>query len=178
MAPHYRHRRAGSPSADTGNFSDVTLPDVARTDGSHELDTPPWLRVDATIMATARAIREAYDERLSAIGLNLSQASLLAFVAEFGSHSQSGLAARLNLVRAATGQLVDALEQRGLVERAADPEDRRVWLVDITPAGRAVAAHVSEIDQALRARLRQGISKADRQHLARLLLQLEANLAG
>ena len=117
------------------------------------------------------------DRELGAVGLNLSQAGLLAFVAEFGAHTQSALAARLRLGRAATGQLVDALEQRGLVERTADPDDRRVWLVHITAEGKAVAQQVADIDEALRARMRRGISKAERQQLARLLLQLEANLA-
>ena len=27
---------------------------------SHELDAPPWLRVESTLMATANAIRDAY----------------------------------------------------------------------------------------------------------------------
>ena len=55
---------------------------------SHELDSPPWLRVESTIMATARAIRQAYDARFRDLGLNLSEASLLAFVAEAGPFTQ------------------------------------------------------------------------------------------
>ena len=33
---------------------------------------------------------------------------------------------------------LDELQQRGYIERRPDPDDRRVRLLDITPAGRAV----------------------------------------
>jgi hypothetical protein len=34
--------------------------------GTHELDAPPWQRVETTLMATARLIRDAYDARFAA----------------------------------------------------------------------------------------------------------------
>jgi DNA-binding MarR family transcriptional regulator len=147
------------------------------TDVAHELDAPPWLRVDATLMATARAIRHAYDDALASVGLTLSQASLLSFVVESGPLAQTRLAERLGLGRAATGALVDALVAKELVMRSPDREDRRVWLVTATEAGRSVAGEVAGIDTMLRSRLRRGISKAERQQLASLLLRLQSNLA-
>jgi len=150
--------------------------DAAANDGGHELDASPWLRVEATLMSTARAIRQAYDRRLSPLGLNLSQASLLAFVAEFGPHPQARLAARLGLGRAATGTVVDQLEARGLVTRVADAADRRVWQVGLTDAGRALAGEIAEVDVTLRDELRTGFSRADRLQLAGMLLRLQDNL--
>lgn len=146
--------------------------------GGHELDVSPWVRVDGTIMATARAIRHAYDRQLEPLGLNLSQASLLAFLAEFGAHTQSQLARRLNLGRAAAGTVVAQLEDRGLVTRGDDVADRRVRTVGLTAAGRATAEHVATVDVELRERLRAGFTRADRQLLAELLVRLQANLAG
>jgi DNA-binding MarR family transcriptional regulator len=144
---------------------------------SHELDAPPWLRVESTLMATARAIRTAYDRRFAGLGLNLSQASLLAFVADFGPETQTRLARRLGLGRAATGTLIDALERRSLVERRPDPDDRRVWLVAITEEGERTVDEITDIDRTLRNELRRGISKAERQQLAHTLLGIQANLA-
>ncbi len=144
---------------------------------SHELDAPPWLRVESTIMATARAIRQAYDQRFAGLDLNLSEASLLAFVEEFGPLTQTRLAERLGLGRAATGSLIDGLEQRGFVERQPDPEDRRVWLVTITGAGKDVVHEVNAIDEVLRRELRAGISRDERHQLAELLVRLGRNLA-
>ena len=143
----------------------------------HELDAPPWLRVESTIMATARAIRQAYDQRFADLGLNLSEASLLAFVEENGPLTQTRLAERLGLGRAATGSVIDSMEKRGWVERQPDPDDRRVWLVTITPAGKELVEEINARDRVFRSELRTGISREDRQHLAGVLVRLQDNLS-
>lgn len=143
----------------------------------HELDAPPWQRVESTLMWTARAIRRAYELRLARLDLNLTQASLLAFLFEAGPITQSRLASRLELGRAAAGLVIDALEERGLIERRASPDDRRAWLIGLRPEGLRVTKPIFEIDAALRSELRAGISRPERQELARLLLRLRSNLA-
>ena len=144
---------------------------------SHELDAPPWLRVESTIMATARAIRQSYDQRFSDLDLNLSEASVLAYVAEHGALSQTQIAKSLGLGRAATGALIDVLEDRDLVQRQTDPDDRRVWLVEITIAGKELLEEVYVRDQILRKQLRNGITRQERQQLAAVLVRLGNNLA-
>lgn len=143
---------------------------------SHELDSPPWLRVESTLMNTAAAIRHEYDHRFAELDLNLSQAMMLAYVAEFGAESQTRIADRLGVGRAAAGNIVDTLERRGCVERLPDPDDRRVWLVQATANGKALAGRIAEIDIVFRADLRKGISREERQQLASLLLRLQKNL--
>ncbi len=128
-------------------------------------------------MSVARAIRQAYDDRLAPLGLNLSQASSLAFLNEFGPHTQSQLASRLGLGRAATGTMVDQLEGRGMLQRLPDAADRRVWRLELTEVGAAAAREIAAVDVALRSRLREGFSRADRQQLAGMLLRLQRNLA-
>jgi DNA-binding MarR family transcriptional regulator len=145
--------------------------------GGHELDTAPWRRIDGTIIETAKRIRRVYDHLLSELGLTLPQASLLAYIEEGSPMTQVRLSERLGSGRAAVGSRIDALERRGVVERRPDPSDRRVWLVHITDAGRAVVIRINEIDQQLREQLRQGISRQERQQLAVLLLRLQSNLA-
>lgn len=144
---------------------------------AHELDAPPWKRVESTLMATARGIRRAYAFRFTELDLNLTQASLLAFLFESGPISQSRLAARLGMGRAAAGLVINALETRGLIERQADPQDRRAWLIALRPEGLKITAPIFEIDAVLRSQLRAGISRPERQQLAGLLLRLQGNLA-
>ncbi|WP_420451890.1 MarR family winged helix-turn-helix transcriptional regulator [Ilumatobacter sp.] len=143
---------------------------------NNELDAPPWLRVESTLMATARLLRDAFDARLAELGLNLTQASLLGYVDEFGSSTQKRLGDRLGIGRAAIGSVVDRLERLGLVERHPDPGDRRVWLVDVTDAGREIARRVTEIDEILRGELRHGIGREERQALSWVLTRLQVNL--
>ncbi len=144
---------------------------------NHELDAPPWSRVESTLMATARLVREAFDHRLAPLDLNLTQASLLGYVAEFGATTQTRLADHLGIGRAAIGTIVDQLQTRSLVERLPDPADRRVWLVEITQPGRRMADRVRQVDEVLRAELRRGIGREERQALAWVMTRLQQNLS-
>jgi len=149
---------------------------ASRATPRHELDAPPWQRVESTLMATSRGIRLAYDARFAGLDLNLTQASLLVFLEESGPMHQAELARRLGQGRAATGSTVDGLARRGLVGREADPADRRAWLVTITSRGQGLIEPIAQIDRVLRAELRLDISRSERQLLAKLLLRLQANL--
>ena len=144
---------------------------------THELDSPPWLRVESTLMSTARLLRVAFDARLAALDLNLTQASLLGYVAEFGATTQTDLADHLGIGRAQIGSVIDRLQARRLVERQPKPDDRRVWLVAITDEGLALADRVNEVDTVLRAELRRGIGREERQALAWVMTRLQQNLA-
>jgi DNA-binding MarR family transcriptional regulator len=144
----------------------------------HELDAPPWLRVESTLMSAARGIRRAYDFRLEELGLNLSEASLLAFTEESGPLMQADLAKQMGLGRAAMGSLIDVLETRGWVERRPKPGDRRVWLIAITPSGEQTARQITKIDERLRSELREGISRKERRELNQLLNRLRENVSG
>jgi DNA-binding MarR family transcriptional regulator len=143
---------------------------------AHELDAPPWLRVESTLMATANAIRSAYDNRLAPLGMTLSLASLLSYIADYGPINQTRAAEHLEQGRAVTGTQVDRLESLGFVERRPDPDDRRVWLLAITPTGTELAGSIAEVDRVLRTELRSGISRAERQALAGVLVRLQQNL--
>lgn len=126
-------------------------------------------------MTTSRAIRRAFDAGFEALDLNLTQALLLAYVARFGPMTQTQLADCVGIGRAAAGAIIDALHDRGAVRRDADPHDRRVWRVSVTPRGAELAAKVDEVDATLCAQLRAGIGRTERQQLVQLLLQLHAN---
>jgi DNA-binding MarR family transcriptional regulator len=57
------------------------------------------------------------------------------------------IAGRAGLTHQSVGEVVSELEQRGYIERVADPADRRARLVRLTPEGRRlVRAAVTAID--------------------------------
>lgn len=136
----------------------------------------PWRRVETTLMATAATMRYAYDASFAPLGLNLTQGSLLAYIVEFGPSTQTRIADHLGHGRAATGAAIDHLEQRGLVERLADPADRRVKLVQVTASGLEMSERVRELDLHLSKELRSGISRTERRALASVLNRLQLNL--
>jgi DNA-binding MarR family transcriptional regulator len=141
------------------------------------LAAPPRRTMESILMATSRAMRRAYDNRLAGLDLKLSEAFLLGHVHTHGPMTQTQLAEGLGIGRAATGSIVDALERKDLVERSADAGDRRVWLVATTERAGPVVDQLAAVDVALREELWTGISRAERRQLSEILLRLQGNLA-
>ncbi|WP_169985331.1 MarR family winged helix-turn-helix transcriptional regulator [Microbispora sp. H10836] len=72
--------------------------------------------------------------------LTARMVSVLRHLMSYGPLTVGDLAGRLRLSRAATTELLDRVESRGLVARTRDQRDRRRVYVRITEAGRAAAA--------------------------------------
>jgi MarR family transcriptional regulator, transcriptional regulator for hemolysin len=142
-----------------------------------ELGAPPRQTTEALLMATSRALRRAYDNRLAGIGLKLSEAYLLGHVHTHGPMTQTQLAEWLGIGRAATGTLIDTLEDKGLVARSAHPADRRVWLVASTQRAAPLVEEIIAVDTALREQLWTGVSPAERRALSETLQRIQSNLA-
>src|SRR5581483_8218309 len=92
-----------------------------------------------------------------------------------GPLTQVELATRIGTGRANVGLLIDSLERKGHVVRASNPNDRRVWLIQLTDQGQAVWERTAEIDRAIRYQLRAGTTAAERDQLDSLLTRTHAN---
>lgn len=147
---------------------------VVRPTG-HELDAPPWSRVEGTLLSTARAVRRAYDAALAELGVSLSEASVLAHLQDGGPLTQTELARRIGTGRARLGAWIDGLVAKDAVVREADPNDRRVWKVALTPTGRDLWEETVRVDRSIRKSLRAGTTPDDRAHLDALLTLINRN---
>jgi DNA-binding MarR family transcriptional regulator len=105
----------------------------------------------------------------------MREGALLRAVYEEGTLTQRELADRLFIGRAGAGQIIDRVEERGLVRREADPIDRRVWRICLTEAGLALAARFPEAYASIRNELRAGLTLADRDRLEEALSVVRAN---
>ena len=65
--------------------------------------------------------------------------------------TQSDLSTRLVVTRASVTSVLDKMEEKGLVARKVVPENRRIYHVDVTAAGRAL---YEKVEPLYRARLR------------------------
>jgi DNA-binding MarR family transcriptional regulator len=81
---------------------------------------------------TSRTLRRHFDRRASALGVTTAQWRALAWLGHEPGLKQVELAERLDVEPITAGRIVDRLEESGLVERQADPVDRRVWRLALT----------------------------------------------
>lgn len=80
----------------------------------------------------------------------------------------------LHISKQAAGQLVDALVDRGYLERTQDPHDRRRQIVVLTVRGRAAAKVQAAAAKRIDALLTERVSEAGVMKLRRMLAALAA----
>lgn len=86
--------------------------------------------------------------------------------------SQQAIGAAIEVPASRMVALVDELEQKGLVERRPNPEDRRVRALYLTPKGRRALSRGREIAREHEQAVTQGLSGADRKRLVDLLQKM------
>jgi DNA-binding MarR family transcriptional regulator len=112
--------------------------------------------------------------RAEAEGFELHDYSVLALLAEGDRQTQSTIADALAVDPSRLVALLDSLEQRGLVVRQRDPQDRRRHVVSITAAGKRRLVHLREIVHRLEDEFLAPLDEAKRRALYELLVELAA----
>jgi MarR family transcriptional regulator for hemolysin len=121
-------------------------------------DATPQERFSVVLHACARSWRIALDARLKDLGVGQSGWMTIAMIAKSKADlSQRALADLLGVEGPSVVSMLDRLEQAGLVQRAPSPKDRRVKLVHLTDAGRALYAKVRKEADAFRNEVLAGV---------------------
>lgn len=158
--------------ASRGDHVDGVLAEWRREEP--RLDTSP-VAVVARIGRAAALLDRGLNENFSRFGVNRTSWDALAALRRVGPpYRRSPTELYRSLMRTSGGMthLVDRLEQAGLVERVADPEDRRGLLVGLTRKGRALVARVGPSHLETERWLLGALTKQEQAELARLLRKL------
>lgn len=87
-------------------------------------------------LALHHVVRKHVDAAMTAAGLSLSQAKLLALTAQLSPCRPSDIATGMGYAPRTVTTALDAMEESGWIRRAPHPTDRRAQLVTITDAGK------------------------------------------
>ena len=128
------------------------------------------------IHEVAHLLRLDIDDRLKVHNLTRVKWLALGVIQDNPHISQSSLATNLELGNATVGRLVDRLVERGFVDRDSDPDDRRSYLLSLTPLAVTTIDALSDVPAALRDDALSGISPDDRRRLSRSLVEMKTNL--
>ncbi len=128
------------------------------------------------IIETSRLLRSLVEQRLKPYGMTRAQYATLARLDRQDGLVQSELADMLEVQPIAMVRLADHLEAEGLIERRADPQDRRCNRLHLTAAGRERIAGLAAFKAQLAEELFDNISEAALEQMLRTLDQLHRNI--
>jgi MarR family transcriptional regulator, transcriptional regulator for hemolysin len=135
--------------------------------------TPAATHLDALLahrLAVAgRLVRSHADAELTHLGIGAPSLGVLLRLVEEDGLTQAELARRQRVEAPSICRMVDRLERDGLVERRADPGDRRATRVRLTPAGLEVADRGAEILAAIERTIGESLDEEEQRVLGALL---------
>lgn len=125
----------------------------------------------------ARLMRRYFDARARSIGVTRPQWQVLTLLARNEGIHQGGLAEILEVEPITLGRMVDRLQEACLVERRADPLDRRTWRLFLTPKGKQLMDQLRPLSDETVALTLEGLGSEERAALMRMLDRMRANLS-
>src|SRR5207247_2160939 len=110
-----------------------------------------------------------FNETLAPLDIRPVQYSILALISENPGLSQMALSRVLSIVRSGMVPLIDSLENRGLLKRAASASDRRSHALHLTAAGDALLRRANALVQEHEERLKQEVGPRGHKQLLEVL---------
>lgn len=112
------------------------------------------------LVETARLLRTHVDQRARQNGTTRAQWGVLARLRRQEGLNQAALAEQLEMQPISLARLIDRLEEQELVERRADPRDRRAYLMHLTPQGRSLVDDLDALRGEIAGEILDGIDQA------------------
>jgi DNA-binding MarR family transcriptional regulator len=118
---------------------------------------------------------DALDRELARFDITAAQLIVLACVANKEADSPAGLCKNISYDPGAMTRMIDRLEQKGLVRRNPNPDDRRATSLEITTAGRALYPQLLAAKEAVQAQFLRGFTEQEIRVLEQLLNRMLEN---
>jgi DNA-binding MarR family transcriptional regulator len=93
----------------------------------------------------SRRMRYRFDARARALGVTRQQWRVMFWLAQSPGLTQAELADALEVERITLCRMIDRMAEAGMVERRADPSDRRVWRLHLLPPALGITDRLAEI---------------------------------
>lgn len=152
-------------------------PDRAVDVAYKDLRLSPQLRFTVATVLLARRWRALLDDHLRPLGYSSPRMEALAAIARTRpTTTQIGIARVLSVEGGTFTRMLDALESDGLVERQADPNDRRSKRAQLTRTGTRELSEILAVGQSLRAWLLDGMNQDEIVKVGELMTRLVQRL--
>ncbi len=125
---------------------------------AHPKSYKSWLL--SPLHKAERQVSIYMETQLKDIGVSAAEGHLLSYVARYGPCAVGELVRVLGIRRTTMTSMLDRMEQRGLIDRNINADDRRSFMVGITPAGLEIVDRCGKIVEGLEKKVRRLLSRA------------------
>ena len=129
-----------------------------------------------TIMDVARLLKTYADQRARQFGVSRAQWAVLMSIERNEGLKQSELAEMLDLQPITLTRLLDRLADNGLIERRADPNDRRANRLYLKPAAKPLLGRLADLGADMMETVLEGISLTSTERMLKELSAVKDNL--
>jgi MarR family transcriptional regulator for hemolysin len=137
---------------------------------------PITREIAVNLMDVARMLRTYADQRARQFGISRAQWVVLIRLDRSEGLKQSELAEILDLQPISLTRLLDRLAENGLIERRADPNDRRANRLYLTPAARPLLEQLAKLGNDMMETVLDGLDGNANEQLLRDLALMKDNL--
>ncbi len=129
-----------------------------------------------TLNDVARMLRTYADQKAAQFGITRAQWAVLVRLDRSQGLKQSELAEMLDLQPISLTRLLDKLAECGLIERRADPIDRRAKRLFLTPAAHPLIEKLGDLGEDLMATALRGVAPESVEQMVEYLDVVKENL--
>ena len=129
-----------------------------------------------TIMDVARLLKTYADQRARQFGISRAQWAVLIRIERTEGLKQSELAELLDLQPISLTRLLDRLADNGLIERRADPNDRRANRLYLTAVAKPLLTRLTELGGDMMETVLNGLDEKSIERMLKQLVTLKDNL--
>lgn len=129
-----------------------------------------------TIMDVARLLKTYADQRARQFGISRAQWAVLIRIDRHEGLKQTELADMLDLQPITLTRLLDRLSDNGLIERRADPNDRRANRLYLQPAAKPLLDRLADLGADMMETVLNGVSMTSVERMLKELGAVKDNL--
>jgi DNA-binding MarR family transcriptional regulator len=119
------------------------------------------LRFFSPIHRASRQIARRFDRDMSHIGLSAQEAHLVSYLASYAPCTVAALVDVFGVQGSTMTSLLDRLEDRGLLARFRNPQDRRSFVIELSQNGRGSAKLIQSFIDRVEREIASRISAED-----------------
>ena len=132
--------------------------------------------MEFVLHTVSRSLARSYNEEFRKLDLSQSQAGVLLQLDWSDARTQTEIARRLGIQKAAAGALIIDLEERGMLRRQRSAKDARMIEVTLTAAGRRKMKQINDFVAFLGPLVRRGIDDVEMRQALDVLRRVRANV--